>query len=279
MARDLGAAERFYAAVLGWEFRRTRLGDGFSVAFRGSAPVAGIGAVAGRFGMPVAWTPYFAVEDADVTSARIRERGATMGVGPLAFGTGRAGLAADPAGAAFGFWQGEVIPDWTVGRESAPAWLELRTRDAFAAAIFYGEVLGWAGEEPDCCTVSYEHDHVVLRHHRDTVARISGGALEEDPDPQVRPRWHVHFVVPDLEAAAEAAVRMGGRTASPVENSRVSRWMVLADAEGALFTVVAPQDAAAGAGPGAGASAGDGPATRDGTSVEDGREHGAGGSG
>lgn len=243
MARDLDAAQRFYGAVLGWTFRRTRLGEGFTVAFQGGAPVAGIAAPVGGMNMPVSWTPYFAVEDADVTASRIRERGATMAVGPLAFGTGRAGLASDPAGASFGFWQGEVIPDWTVGREGAPAWLELRTRDAFAAAIFYGEVLEWAGRRPGCCTVSYEHDHVVLRHGHDAVARISGGAVDEDPDPQVHPRWHVHFRVPDLEAAVEAATGMGGRTASPVETSSVSRSVVLADPDGALFTVVAPQSA------------------------------------
>ncbi|MFD9366242.1 VOC family protein [Streptomyces sp. NPDC060020] len=242
MARELGSAQRFYGAVLGWEFRPTHLGHGMMVAFRDGAPVAGVGALGGSAFAPVVWTPYFAVDDADVTASRIRERGATMAVGPLAFGTGRAALAADPAGAVFGFWQGEVVPDWSVGRGSAPAWLELRTRDAFAAAIFYGEVLDWGGERPSCCTVSYEHDHVVLRHGRDTVARISGGALEAAPDPEVRPRWHVHFRVPDLEAAVDAASRLGGRTASPVQTSSMSRWVVLADPEGALFTVVAPQD-------------------------------------
>lgn len=82
---------------------------------------------------------------------------------------------------------------------------ELRTRDAFTAAIFYGEVLDWACERPGCCDVAYEHDHVVLRHGNDTVARISGGALKANPDPQVRPCWHVHFHVPDLEAAVETA--------------------------------------------------------------------------
>ncbi|MFD3546964.1 VOC family protein [Streptomyces sp. NPDC058655] len=241
MTPDPVSAQRFYGSVLGWEFRPTRLGDGFAVAFRDGAPVAGISALAQSLALPAAWTPYFAVDDADVTAARIRERGATMAVGPLAFGTGRAALGADPAGAVFGFWQGEVIPDWAVGRDTAPAWLELRTRDAFAAAIFYGEVLDWAGEEPGCCTVSYEHDHVVLRHGRDTVARISGGALEADPDPLVRPRWHVHFRVPDLEAAVEAATRLGGGTASPVRTTGASRSVALTDADGALFTVVAAQ--------------------------------------
>ncbi|MGW0390702.1 VOC family protein [Streptomyces sp. NPDC003042] len=241
MTRDLSAAQDFYGAVLGWRFRRARLGEGFSVAFREGAPVAGIGALAERLSLPVAWTPYFAVEDADVTADRIRERGATMAVGPLAFGTGRAALAADPDGAVFGFWQGEVIPDWTVGRGAAPAWLELRTRQAFAAAIFYGQVLDWAGDRPGCCTVSYEHDHVVLRHGHHTVARISGGAVDEDPDPHVRPRWHVHFTVPDLEEAVEAAIRLGGRTVSPVQSSVTGRSVALSDPDGALFTVLTPR--------------------------------------
>lgn len=242
LARDLPSAQRFYGAVLGWDFRPTHLGDGVIIAFRDGAPVAGIGALTEGLGLPVVWTPYFAVEDADATAARIRERGATMAVGPLAFGTGRAALAADPAGAVFGFWHGEAVPDWSMGRGSAPAWLELRTRDAFAAAIFYGEVLDWDSQRPGSCTVSYEHDHVVLRHGHDTVAHISGGALEEAPDPEVRPRWHLHFHVPDLETAIEAATGLGGRAASPVQTSTTSRWMVLSDPEGALFTVVAPQD-------------------------------------
>lgn len=123
LARDLGSAQRFYSAVLDWEFRATHLGHGIMVAFRDGAPVAGVGALGGSAGVPVVWTPYFAVDDADVTAARIRERGATMAVGPLAFGTGRAALAADPAGAVFGFWQGEVVPDWSVGRGAPrPGW-------------------------------------------------------------------------------------------------------------------------------------------------------------
>jgi uncharacterized protein len=57
MARDLRAAERFYGAVFGWEFRPTRLGEEFSVAFLEGAPVAGIGALAGRLAVAVALAP------------------------------------------------------------------------------------------------------------------------------------------------------------------------------------------------------------------------------
>lgn len=242
MARDLAAAKRFYAGVLGWAFRPSRFGDGFSVALREGMPVAGIGALAERPDMPVAWTPYFAVPDADVTAARVSERGATMAVGPLAFGTGRAGLAADPAGAIFGFWEGDVVPDWSVGHGGAPAWLELHTRDVFAASIFYGEVLDWAGERPGSCVASYEHDHVVLRHGHDTVARISGGSVDEAPDPGIRPCWHVHFPVQNLEVAMAAATELGGGPVAPVHTSTTTRWVDLADSDGAHFTAVAPQN-------------------------------------
>ncbi|MFE7515159.1 VOC family protein [Streptomyces sp. NPDC057540] len=242
MACDRDDAQTFYAGVLGWEFRSSGVDDNFSVALRDGVPVAGIAALAERLDLPVAWTPYFAVADADATAAGISERGGTMAVGPLAFGTGRAGLAADLAGAVFGFWEGEVVPDWSVGRGGAPAWLELHTRHAFEAAIFYGEVLGWAGEKAGCCVASYEHDHVVLRHGHAAVARISGGTVDEAPDPRIHPRWHVHFPVPDLEDAIAATRDLGGGTSAPVRTSTTSRWIDLTDPDGAIFTVVAPQD-------------------------------------
>ncbi|WP_338674945.1 VOC family protein [Streptomyces sp. SCSIO 30461] len=256
MARDLHAAQHFYGAVLGWEFRTTSLGDEFSVAFLDGAPIAGIGALARSLAVAVEWIPYFAVDDADVTAARISERSATVAVGPISFGTGRAALAADRDGAVFGFWQGKVIPDWTVGRSRAPAWLELRTRDAFEAAIFYAEVFDWGSERPGGVQVSYEDEHVVLRHGPDKVARLTGGAVEAAPDPRVRPRWHVYFYVPDIDAAIDAATRLGGGAVTepeiededdvppppgpghgPDDVPAAARRVMLRDPDGGLFTV------------------------------------------
>ncbi|MFI8104521.1 VOC family protein [Streptomyces sp. NPDC086023] len=255
-ARDLEAAQHFYGAVLGWHFRPGRLGDAFSVAFVNGAPVAGIGALADSFAVSVAWIPYFAVADADATAAKIRERSATVAVGPLSFGLGRAALAADRDGAIFGIWQGRVIRDWAVGRSRAPACLELYTRDAFAAAIFYAEVLDWASGREGCCEVSYESDHVVLRHGTGTVARIRGGAVDEAPDPQVRPRWHVHFRVPDLSRAIDTATLLGGTAVTPVRADGTHNWITLRDPEGALFTVTAPLPADLAGAPVAAAGAG-----------------------
>ncbi|MEV6315793.1 VOC family protein [Streptomyces sp. NPDC051776] len=241
MTRDLEAAQRFYGAVLGWSFRETSLGSEFAVAVADDVPVAGIGALAHTMGVPVSWTAYFAVETADLTASRIRERGGTVGVGPISIGKGRAALAADPGGAVFGFWEGSGVPGWEVGVGKAPAWLELRTRDAFAAAIFYGQVFDWASGRPGAPEVEYELDAVRVKAGGHTVAHLRGGVIEADPDPQVRPRWHVYFVVEDVDAAANAAVTAGGTVTAQPSDSRIGREATVRDPHGGLFTVTAPR--------------------------------------
>ncbi|MFH9655546.1 VOC family protein [Streptomyces anulatus] len=102
MVADLAVAQAFYGAVLGWRFRSSSLDEDFVVATAGGDPVAGIGTRRPGLAPVSEWTPYFAVRDADATAARIRERGATVAVGPMALGDGRVGLAADQDGDTFG---------------------------------------------------------------------------------------------------------------------------------------------------------------------------------
>ncbi len=239
ITRDMPGAQAFYRAVLGWEYRPGNQGqENYCLALAGGTPVAGIGALAHSMEFPVSWTAYFSVDSADAVASRIRERGATVAVGPLKFGTGRVAWAADPAGAVFGIWEGAVNPDWRVGEsKGAPAWLELRTRDAFAAAMFYGEVFQWDTEHPELYDVRFEHDRVLLRIGGRTVASLTGGGVEAAPEPQVRPRWHVYFRVEDTDAAARRAEEAGGTVTSPPENSPVGRVAMLRDPDGGLFTV------------------------------------------
>ncbi|MGW7064704.1 VOC family protein [Streptomyces sp. NPDC054904] len=243
MARDLRAAQEFYGAVLGWTFRPTGLGQGFSVALLDGVPVAGIGAVAGDFAVPVAWTAYFAVDDADAAVARIRDFGGTVGIGPVTFPPGgRAALATDLEGASFGVWEGRVLSDWRVGDGQAPAWLELHTKNAFDAALFYGRVLEWAEGTPGGCEVSYEQDQVVLRHHNEAVARLNSGPVENaSPRPQLRPRWRVHFKVPDLTAAQAAAIKHGGSIITDDPNPGTEPHLTIRDPDGGLFTLDLPR--------------------------------------
>ncbi|MEU6995516.1 VOC family protein [Streptomyces sp. NPDC046465] len=233
-ARDLRTAERFYAAVLGWEWREGRLGDEYRFASVHGVPVAGVSAMDSLGQMAVAWTPYFAVSNADRTVSRSQERGGTTAVGPLSFPPGRAALLADRDGAVFGIWEGELVVGWEKWRGAAPTFAELHTRNAFDAAIFYGEVLGWASAEPGACEVDYEDEEVVLRSQGDVVARIHSGAVDSAPDPAVRPRWQIHFTVDDVEACVRAARAHGGSVLLREEGSAEA---VLRDPDGARFVV------------------------------------------
>lgn len=237
ITRDLEDAQRFYGAVLGWTFRRGPLGRDFVMARSDGVPAAGIGAVASAYQVAVAWMPYFSVPDADLVAGRIRERSGTVAVGPLTVGQGRAVLAADRDGAAFGIWE------WT-GRAAtlaptgnrAHAWLRLRTRDAFDAAIFYGEILGWESGESGGCEVAYVKEEVLVRCNGRPLARISSGAVESAPDPQVRPHWQVQFPVADVEATVLSAERHGGRLMERRDVPQGNE-ATLRDPDGALFTV------------------------------------------
>lgn len=233
----MDAAQDFYGPVLGWTFRPGRLGEDFCVAMSDGVPVAGIGAVSRQLGVAVGWTPFFGVEDADAAAARVRERGATLAIGPIALGEGRAALAADPGGATFGLWEGAVHSSWHVVHGPPPARLELRARNAFAAALFYGEVLEWATSRPGRCDVTYRDDAVMVGYGPHTVARIRGGGVESAPDPQFVPRWNVAFHVNDVDDAVRVAVDSGGTVASPARQAAEGRAAMLRDRQGGLFTV------------------------------------------
>ncbi|MER6348149.1 VOC family protein [Streptomyces sp. NPDC001595] len=236
-SRDMAATEAFYTAVLGWRWRSGKLGDRFRIALAGGAPVAGIAGMAGMWHAAVAWTPYFAVRSADEAVGRVQERGGTIAVGPISFPPGRGALLADRDGATFGIWEGELFSDWDAWRRSAPAFIRLHTRDAFDAAIFYGEVLDWARSGPGCCEVHYEGEEVVLRSGGDVVARIESGALGSAPDPAIRPHWQVHFAVSDVTACARAAELHGGSVLREAPDEAILR-----DPDGAQFTVTSRRE-------------------------------------
>ncbi|WP_037731775.1 VOC family protein [Streptomyces megasporus] len=239
LAPHLEAARHFYGELLGWHYRPGSQGLGpYEVALSEGVPVAGLGEARDSLRAFAAWTAYFAADSVDVVAGRVRERGATVAVGPVRFGAGRVAWAADPAGAVFGIWEGAATPGWRVGgRVNGPAWLELMTRDAFAAALFYGEVFGWDLADPDRYDIRYEHDRVILRIDKETVAGLSGGAVEDAPDPRIRPHWHVHFRVEDVEASAAKAASLGAEVVSPPAESPTGRLAVIRDPQGALFSI------------------------------------------
>ncbi|MER5864975.1 VOC family protein [Kitasatospora sp. NPDC002040] len=234
LAHDPVAAQDFYGPLLGWTFEDGMHGWGpYRRAVVDGVEVAGIAVSEGEWQPPVAWTTFFGSESADDTTSRVRERGGTVAIGPLAFDAGRMALASDLSGAAFGIWEGDLGSRTWVGSPGAPVWIELRTADPFQAALFYGEVFDWDKRDPARFEVRYEHERVVLRADGRSVA-----ALRRAED--VGAHWEVFFSVTDTDAAVRRAVELGGATEGPATDTPYGRVARLRDTEGGLFSVITP---------------------------------------
>ena len=239
LAHDPGAAQDFYGPLLGWSFEAPREQPrGYVVAEAQGVQVAGIGPLPSRGRFTATWTTFFGVADLDAAVARVRERMGTVGAGPISAWAGRIALATDPDGAVFGLWQGEAGPARELPRPGAPTWAELAT-DAFAAALFYGDVLDWAGHDPEHLDMAWEHERVVLRVDGKEAAALRT-ADERTAALPVRPHWHLSFAVDDLHRALVRAVRLGAVLASAPVSTPYGGTAELYDPEGAPFSLVSP---------------------------------------
>jgi hypothetical protein len=101
--RDIKAAEQFYTSLFGWTAKHGTDGMEYTELANGGKQQAGILPITPRMGnMPTAWTPYFAVTDVDATSAKAKELGGRVYMGPQDLPkVGRFAVLGDPQGAVF----------------------------------------------------------------------------------------------------------------------------------------------------------------------------------
>lgn len=235
MVHGLDATEEFYGALFGWEFQPgpQQLGP-YVRALLDGREVAGLGRLPPDRHLPIAWTPYFASQNADLTAETVRSRGGTIGVGPLdAADAGRLAICSDPAGAVFGIWQSAAHLGTAVsGVPGTPAWNELLTFESASVAKFYRTVFGYE-EEP---VVSADLDYVALLLGGEPVAGIHGvgHALPRDRGPH----WVTYFQVADVDDAVDHLVHLGGQVLKPVHDTDHGRVAGVADPEGARFAMV-----------------------------------------
>ncbi|MFH8489746.1 VOC family protein [Streptomyces longisporoflavus] len=235
MAHGLAATREFYGALFGWEFRPgpEQLGP-YVRALLDGHEVAGIGQLPPDHHLPIAWTPYLASDDVDMTAEAVRHCCGTIGVGPLDAGSaGRMAIAVDPGGAVFGIWQAaEHAGAALVGVPGAVAWNELVTQETAGVVKFYQAVFGYTEEAP----ASADFDHVTLQVDGRPVASIHGvgQALPRDRGAH----WMTHFEVADVDKSVERVIELGGRLVKPARESAHGRMATVADPEGAVFTLV-----------------------------------------
>lgn len=236
LVHDLPAAQEFYGGMFGWRFRPGPRHFGpYTRAVLDELQVAGVGTLPEWQQLPVAWTPYLTSEDADATAELIREHCGTVAVGPLDAddNAGRMLIAADPGGAVFGVWEPRELPgSEATGVPGTVAWHELVTRNDGFVSAFYSAVFGYKVEPtPASCL---ERSTLLVGDR--PVAGVS--SVGDELPRGVPPHWMTYFTVADTDAAARGAVRLGGRVVRGPWESPFGRAAVVADPEGAAFTVV-----------------------------------------
>lgn len=234
---DLATATAFYAGLFGWEPQVSpdpRYG-GYTIFTLDGETVAGAGPLFDP-AQPVAWSSYFATDDADETARRVGAAGGKVLAAPFDVGDqGRMASFLDPAGAPFGVWEGRAMPGAELlDSPGALTWNELTTRDVDAAIAFYGAVFGWTGREQnlgDTPYVVWERDGHMVGGLMPMIGDIWPADLPA--------HWMVYFAVDDCDAAADRAAALGGVVSVPPTNIPMGRFAVLNDPQGAVFSVLA----------------------------------------
>jgi predicted enzyme related to lactoylglutathione lyase len=236
---DMEAATRFYGNLFGWQFQSAGPeAGGYGFFLLNGKMVAGVGPLMSEQ-QPVAWSTYIDTDDADATTAKVREAGGTVIVEPMdVMDVGRMAFYFDPTGAAIGVWQPRTHTGAELANEpGAFTWNELATRDIEAAKAFYKKVFGWEGTTSPFGPTTYTEFKIGDR----TVA----GMREIGPDEpaQMPAYWLVYFAVADTDNAVSTASGQGGAVLVPPMDIEPGRFSVLTDPQGAAFAVIAVKPA------------------------------------
>lgn len=110
---DLDASSAFYTALFGWDVAPFDSGDGgggepYLAIKNGAANNGGIRP--GQPGAPPYWLAYFGVQDIDAGLAKLGELGGKVHAGPIDIQVAKIAVCADPQGAVFALYAGELEP-------------------------------------------------------------------------------------------------------------------------------------------------------------------------
>ena len=243
LTSDTGAAERFYAAILGW---RTRRAEGSHVEYRifskSEADVGGLMAIpldAASSGMRPGWLGYIGVDNVDEIATAILADGGRQHVPPTDIpGVGRFALMADPQGVPFYVMQGimegsstSFAPDKT----GHCHWNELATIDQEGALAFYTRHFGW--QRGDAMPMGEMGEYRFITYHGGPLGAVMRRMPGGPP-----PCWTFYFGVADIDLAAQAVTGNGGAIHfGPAEVPGGVHIIVAGDPQGALFGLVGPR--------------------------------------
>ena len=234
---DIPKAIAFYETLFGWDIQvgGPEVG-GYSIAHSGGRIVAAISPKMGPPEAPPAWTTYLATDNVDATAAKITDAGGQILAGPMdVMSEGRMAVAMDPAGAAFGLWQGANTTGIGLANEPGSlSWNEQLSRDFAASKSFYQNVFGY--DYQDMSGDGFKYAMLMLDGHE--VGGI--GEYPEGTPAEVPAAWGAYFMVEDTDAAMAKAVELGGSVVRPAADTPYGRMGTVTDDHGAVFSVMTP---------------------------------------
>jgi predicted enzyme related to lactoylglutathione lyase len=247
---DPQAAVGFYTRLFGWEARDAMPDDAPGTNFVCSLRDRDVAAISSARAedepAPAAWLTYVWVENVDETVAKATAAGGKLVAGPLdLLGAARIAILTDPVGAAFGVWEAHAHEGaQLVNEPSTWSISQLNTPDPNGAKDFYGAVFGWEADDIDLGGVEislwrvpgYVGGEPEQPVSRDVIG-VMGQASEQQFSGEVSPHWSIDFWVDDVDATAARAEELGGKVVAPPFDQPVGRSAVLADPQGATFTV------------------------------------------
>lgn len=109
-SNDLDGATAFYAGLFGWTIAQFPGSEQVYLAIKNDGASNGGMREVEPPGVPPHWLVYFGVEDLDAALARVRDRGGAVHTGPIDIQMARIAIVADPQGAVFALYDGEMEP-------------------------------------------------------------------------------------------------------------------------------------------------------------------------
>jgi predicted enzyme related to lactoylglutathione lyase len=225
MTGDVARSREFYTQLFGWtaEDAEEKFGGYFNFRRDGKRIAGCMGKMQPE--MPDVWGVHLRVEDAKETIDKAVAHGGQVVV--------------EPGGAIIGIWQPRDHPGFAEVRvHGAPGWFELHTREHGKSVEFYRDVFGWTTQT---VADTDEFRYTVFEKDGQQHAGImdSSNFLPEG----VPAHWKVYFAVDETDACLEQVQSLGGSVVQPAQDTPYGRLAVVADPNGAQFSLVGPNDA------------------------------------
>ena len=230
----------FYSKVFGWEIERTGTVEApYVVLVKDGRPVAGVAYRAEEVAGPARnrWLGFFAVAEPAAVAARAEAAGAVVLMPARRWpGRGEQVVLADGEGATFG------LLEQTAAKDYPWSWAVLLTTEPKTGADFYAGMLGVAAVD-DVRTPMFTGDFVLTDGGR-VIAGVTASPMQAGG----RAGWLWFLHVAKIDEAVRAVERHGGRVLrKPGIDLMGGRLAVVADPRGAVFGLVEPTAAKAGA--------------------------------